>query len=275
VAHARKRPPLDSNEPTLIDAVERAVRSAGAVLLTKLTREKLTPDARDELLRSVEARGLERTAKAMRVPVEQQILALVQGGARVARKDVPKRVKGATAAEITAAIDKLVRAGRARVVVRTQIEVLTGNSERVLGPGDIARLAKLHKELGAALKKVSAKGPPRSILREDVAALVAPIQSAALPEEAPASGIRDIVESEIRRLEDPALKLVRIPDLVRALAGRLSANDVHRALSDAAASGAVELRPEAGSEFLPAEDAILCPPGPRGTVFSYARRIAP
>jgi hypothetical protein len=275
VAHARKRPPLDSIEPTLIDAVERAVRSAGAVLLTKLTREKLTPDARDELLRSVEARGLERTAKAMRVPVEQQILALVQGGARVARKDVPKRVKGATAAEITAAIDKLVRAGRARVVVRTQIEVLTGNSERVLGPGDIARLAKLHKELGAALKKVSAKGPPRSILREDVAALLAPIQSAALPEEAPASGIRDIVESEIRKLEDPALKLVRIPDLVRALAGRLSANDVHRALSDAAASGAVELRPEAGSEFLPAEDAILCPPGPRGTVFSYARRIAP
>jgi hypothetical protein len=199
----------------------------------------------------------------------------VQGGARVPRKDVPKRVKGAAAAEINAAIEKLVRAGRARVVVRTQIEVLAGNSERVLEPGEIARLAKLHKDLGAALKKVNAKGPARSILREDLAALLAPLQSsAAAPEEAPPSAARDIVESEIRRLEDPALKLVRIPDLVRALAGRLSANDVHQVLSDAAASGAVELRPEAGSEFLPAEDALLCPPGPRGTVFSYARRIA-
>jgi hypothetical protein len=275
MAHPRGRPPLDRIEPALIDAVEQAVRSAGAVPLTKLTREKLTPGARDELLRSVEARGLERAAKAMRVPLEQQILALVQGGARVARRDVPKRVKGATAAEITKTIEKLVRAGKARLVVRTQIEVLAGNSERVLSPGEIAQLAKLHKDLGAALKKVNAKGPARSILREDIAALLAPIQRSAAPEEAPPGRARDIVESEIRRLEDPALKLVRIPDLVRALAGRLSANDVHQALSDAAASGAVELRPEAGSEFLPAEDALLCPPGPRGTVFSYARRIAP
>lgn len=243
--------------------------------LAKLTRDKLTPGALDELLRSVEARGLERAAKAVRVPVEQQLLALVQGGARVARKDLLKRVKGAKGAEINAALDGLVRAGRARVVIRTQMEVLAGNSERVLEQGEIARLTKLHKELGAALKKVSAKGLPRTMLREDIAALFAPIQRAVAPEEAPASGARELVETAIRKLEDPALRLVRIPDLVRALEGRLSANDVHRALSDAAASGAVELRPESGSEFLPDEDAKLCPPGPRGTFFSYARRIAP
>jgi hypothetical protein len=70
MARLRKQAPLDRIEPALIDAVEQAVRSAGAVPLTKLTREKLTPGARDELLRSVEARGIERAAKGMRVPVE-------------------------------------------------------------------------------------------------------------------------------------------------------------------------------------------------------------
>ena len=33
----------------------------------------------------------------------------------------------------------------------------------------------------------------------------------------------------------------------------------------------LELRAEVGSEHRPKEDAALCPPGPRKTVFSYAR----
>ena len=57
--------------------------------------------------------------------------------------------------------------------------------------------------------------------------------------------------------------------------GRATIAEVHRALLDAAAAGTVELRPEAGGEFLKEEDARLCPAGPRGTVLSYARLREP
>ena len=39
------------------------------------------------------------------------------------------------------------------------------------------------------------------------------------------------------------------------------------------ANSTIELRPEAGSEFLQDNDAALCPRGPRGTVFSFARLL--
>ena len=83
-----------------------------------------------------------------------------------------------------------------------------------------------------------------------------------------------MVVETLRRMEDPSLKLVRIPDLVRALASRFSTEVVHLALSKAAENGVIELRPDAGTEFLKSEDMSLCLPGPRGTVFSYARRLS-
>ena len=71
------------------------------------------------------------------------------------------------------------------------------------------------------------------------------------------------------------LGLSRVPDLVRALDGRATIDDIHRALLAADDAGEIELRPESGGEFLSDEDARLCPPGPRGTVLSYARIVKP
>jgi hypothetical protein len=288
VARARKTPPLersgsnkpgspqkpaDHAEPALVGEVERAVRQAGALPLGKLTRAKLSKEAQADLLEQLVARGLERRPKAVRVPVEEQLVPLVMGGGRVPLKDVPRRVKGATKTEINAALTRLVRADKLRIVVRTQVEVLVGGAERTLEPPEIASLVKLHAELAKTLKKVAAKGLPRTLLREDLAPLLEPLERTARP--AKAQPAREIVDDALRRMEDPVLKLVRIPDLVRSLAGRLPVPDIHFALSDAATRGAIELRPEAGSEFLKPDDAILCPPGPRGTVFSYARLLAP
>jgi len=273
-------PPRDHVDPSFVRGVEDAVRRAGAVPLARLTREKLTPGARAALEEQLAASGLERTAKTMRVPLADQILALVQAGARVPVKELGKRVKGASpAAEIKTALDGLRKQGRARVVIRTELEVLVGPAERVLDPGEVAQLVKLGAALGKTLKKVGARGLPRALLREDVAALLAPLEaitrSRAEPAGDGAAARRELLDAAVARLSDPTLKLARVPDLVRALAERLPTAEVHRALEEAAFAGWLELRPEAGGELLKPEDAALCPPGPRGTVLFFARRLAP
>lgn len=272
----RKTPLFDPSDTQLVDDAERAVRAAKAVPLTRLTRAKLTPEASIELVRQLVSRGMERGPKTIRVPLAAQMEELLQGGARVPLKDVSKRVKGGSKTEINAVLSKLVREGRARVVVRTQVEVLVGPSERALDPTEIAQLSKVIAQLGKTLKKVQAKGLARSILQEDMADLLAPLQpsrrlAAPTPSEAPSG----LVDEALRRLEDPALKLVRIPDLVRSLAGRLPLDAIHLALAEAAKNGTIEMRPEAGAEFLKPEEVSLCPPGPRGTVLSYVRRVSP
>lgn len=242
--------------PELPTEVEGAVRARGALPLAKLTKTKLGPAARRDLEQRLVAAGLERTPSAVRVPLAEQILALLGRGGRVPLRDVAKRVKGGAKKDLDAAIDALVRGGQARVVVRTAVEV--------------ANLVAAHAALGKVLKKVTAKGRPRSILRDDLAALLAPIEKAA-SSRPKARTPAMIVAEALRRLA--VLDLVRVPDLVRSLDGEVALADVHRALLDADDAGTIELRPEAGNEFLSEEDARLCPPGPRGTVFSYAALV--
>lgn len=122
------------------------------------------------------------------------------------------------------------------------------------------------------MKKVTAKGRARTVLRDDLNPLLAAFDPVREPPETTA-GATGIIAEALRRLA--VLDLVRVPDLVRALDGKVALADVHRALLAADDAGAVELRPEAGNEFLSEEDARLCPPGPRGTVLSYARVVRP
>jgi hypothetical protein len=60
---------------------------------------------------------------------------------------------------------------------------------------------------------------------------------------------------------------------VRSLLADASLDLVHEALLTLAKHGSLELRPGSGTEFMTAEDLALCPPGPRGTSFVYARWI--
>jgi len=277
---ARKTAPLRELPADLPAEVERAVRAAGALPIAKLTRARLGDEARRLLESRLVAAGLERAGKAIRVPLAEQIGALLEGGARVALKDLPRRIKGAARKEIDAAVDAVVRAGTARVVVRTQIEVLVGAADRALSPAEIAELVKAHAALGKVLKKVTARGRPRSLLRDDLTALLGPVAVGAgdaRPAHHPATGALDagaLVAEALARLEDPVLKLARVPDLARALAGRLALAELHRALFAAEDAGVIELRPEAGGEFIADEDARLCPSGPRGTVLSHVRRVS-
>jgi hypothetical protein len=278
---ARRTPPArDAIDDALVAGVAEAVRRALVLPIAKLTKEKLTPRARDELVQRLVAGGLERTPKTVRVPLAEQIHALLAGGARVALKDLARRVKGASPkAEIARTLDALRKQGRAAVVVRTVAEIVVGPGERLLTAAEVAELAKIHAALGKTLKKVAARGGPRTLLREDLAALLAPLAAplaapAAPPADA-ASVRRALLAVALAAREGPVLKLVPVPDLVRGLASALPVADVHLALHEAVEAGWLELRPEAGEEFIKPEDAALCPPGPRGTVLYFARRIAP
>jgi hypothetical protein len=274
-ATPRAKKNLDALPPELPAEVEARVRREGMVLLGKLTARRLGPSARAELEAALEARGLERTPKSVRIPLAAQLAEAVAAGARVPLKDVSGRVKGGTKPEVASALASIVRDGGAKVVVRTKVDVLVGPAEPTLAPAELDELTAAHAALGDVLRAVAAKGWTRTLLRDDLRALLEPFARfvTAPSRSAADTSAHAIVADALRRLEDRKLKLVRIPDLVRALDGSLPLAAIHRALLDAAESGALELRPEAGSEFLSEEDASLCPVGPRDTVFSYARLV--
>jgi hypothetical protein len=123
-----------------------------------------------------------------------------------------------------------------------------------------------HKDRSALLRSWLAQGGPE------------PRRAAAVEQPPPAESIEDLppavyerVYAALRREHDPHLGLIRVPSLVRRLAPRTSVEQVHALLRALQERGVLELRPDAGGEFLRDEDSALCPRGPRGTVFSFAR----
>lgn len=272
---SRKTVKANRADAALVADLERTIREVKSLARSKLPRGQLTASALTELEQQLVQRGLELTAKSIRVPIKAQLLALLENGGHARRAGIQKRVKGALVAEIDGVIQHLVKAGQVRVVIRTKDEMLVGLEASVLLPGEIARLAKLADQLAGILNKVHAKGGPRTLLRDDVTALFDGLQEWVTRRvDAPPTS-RQVFEAKLRSLEDPKLKLVSIPKLVRSLVGQLSTTDIHHALSEAAERGAIELHPDGGSEYLQPEDAALCPPGPRDTVFSRARLLSP
>jgi hypothetical protein len=89
----------------------------------------------------------------------------------------------------------------------------------------------------------------------------------------PQKALLEQVSEAIQREQDPRLGLVRVPVVVRELMTSFSLAQIHAVLFTLHKQGKLELRPEAGSEFISQKDAALCPPGPRGTIFTFARFI--
>lgn len=88
------------------------------------------------------------------------------------------------------------------------------------------------------------------------------------------SVLTDVLMSTLRELEDPRLKLIAVADVVRAIAQNwpdVWTRDIHDELRELAVEGVLELRPSEGTEVHSQADLLLCPPGPRGTRFVYAR----
>ena len=266
---ARKVQEVDELPDGLVEEVEGAVRESGAVPLRKLTRVKLSRRVEGLLHEQLARRGLERTGRAVRVPVREQVLAAAATGP-VATAAVRKRVRGlAGAGELALAVGDLARSGRAAVVMRDGVEHLAAPSPQVLAPAELAVVRDLARALGKLVTSLRPRAgrPPRSLWRPDVDQLLE--QARAELGGGAASDPVALVVDAVRRYASPTTGLAPVPAIARALGSRLP--DVREALLAASAAGLVELRPESGVGLLAPADAELCPRDPDGWPLSWAR----
>lgn len=263
-----------SYEPREIEEITQKIRAAAALPLAKVARlcpADLDPDTRARLIAGLATRGLERTAKLIRIPLAEQLDALLAQGERIPLKLVAKRIKGATGPELKAALAAQLKAGGAHVVVRGKNEVLVGGSERIVGRDGIARLASLQKALTELGKKVAAKGGPRTVLVEDLELLLEDVRG--LIEQKPSEDSGLALREALQRLARAQHGLVSIPALVRAIPG-MSTEAIHAFLISEESAGNVELRAETSvGTLLSAADRALCLQSSSGDLLSYALLI--
>lgn len=264
MARSSKTSVVDSFGTELVDEVDRLVRASRFVPRSRLSRFKLSPAALERLNAALVDRGLEVTPKGLRVALSDQVSVLVRDGARIAVAQVSKQVKGASASELKAALSRMVANREACVVVRGKVEVLVGPAERVLSGDELDRLATL-------VKKLRAKGWGKTLLREDLLEIASGASGDDLhPPSAATPDAWPLIATEMARLQDPTLRLVWIPDLIRRLADRLSTAKAIEALLAASRLGRIDLRADSSPDLLSPEDRALCVPGPRDTLLSYA-----
>ncbi len=265
---ARKVQELDHLPDGLAEEVEAAVRQAGAVPLGKITRVKLSRPAAGQLHEALARRGLERTGRAVRVPVREQVVAAIAAGP-VATAALRKRVRGlAGSGELALVLADLARSRRVALVVKGGVEHVAAPSGDVLSPAELAAIGDAARALGKAVTAVRGRAgrAPRSLWRPDVAQLLDRARAALGAAGDPVA----LVVDAVRQHASPTTGLAPVPAIARAL-GR----DVRDALLAAAAAGLVELRPESGVGLLAAADAELCPRGPDGWPLSWARELQP
>lgn len=266
---ARKVQEVDELPGGLVEEVEGEVRRSGAVALRKLTKMKLSRRAEGLLHEGLARRGLERTGKAVRVPIREQVVAASAPGP-VAASAMRKEVRGlASAGELKLVLADLVRSGRAAIVMRDGVEHLAAPSPEVLASEQLAAVQDLGRALGKAVSSVRARAgrPARSLWRADIVALLDRARAALAGEADPVA----LVVQAVRRHASPTTGLAPVPAIARALGGALP--DVREALLAAAAAGLVELRPESGVGLLAPADAELCPRGADGWPLSWAREL--
>jgi hypothetical protein len=264
-----------SFEPREIEEIAQRIRAAVALPLAKITRlcpTDLVPDARARLIAELPTRGLERTAKLVRVPLAEQLGALLAEGERIPLKLVSKRIKGATGPELKAALAAQIKAGGAHVVVRGKNEVLVGGSERIVGRDGLVQLVSLQKALTELAKKVSAKGEPRTVLIEDLEQILDGVLGL-IEQKKPSEDSAPALGEALQRLARAQHGLVSIPALVRALP-TMSTEAVHAFLISEENAGNVELRAETSvGTLLSTADRALCLQSSSGDLLSYALLI--
>jgi len=273
----RARQEIDQVPDGLAEETERAVRQSGALPLRRIkpAQGALSRRAQGLLLETLARRGLERTARALRVPLRDQVAALLAGGAPIATAALRKQLAGVeSAAELKLVVRDLVRAGRAALVMRAGKEHIAARDGALLSREQVAHIADVARKLArlAASARARAGQPPRTLLRADILALLDPARRGLDAGDADGDPVA-LVIAAVRERIDPTTGLAFVPEVARALDGRLAGDALRAALVGAARSGLVELRPESGVELLTPADAAMCPRGPDGSPLSWLRLV--
>jgi len=268
----------------LVEDAAARVRAARFVPKAKLVPGKLSRADEVVLIERLAARGLERTARGVRVAVAEQVRGAIGAAERLTLPELAARVVGATRAEIRRAAMGLVGAGELVLLPATRGDAFAKPGPHVLSPGELETARDVAQALAKLIARVKARrgSPPRTLERAELRALVAPLAELAElaePAGAGAGGSETTTSRVLAKLTELGRERGRsvfIPDVLRALhADRDGERQIaHAALLELARAGRVELRPESGVGNLSEQDRALCPSGADGLVISYARVVA-
>lgn len=214
-------------------------------------------------------KGVELGATTIRRPLASQVTELFRAHECIAAKGLEKRVKGANAREVAAAVDALVSRKILVRVLRKDGPGLAPAATEVVGRDAVANLTRRIAELQKLLKASTTKR--LSLLESDVEALIGSLSTTGDAKPLPAERGPTLADEIARRVRATNLPM-RVPDLLRALGAPF--DDAKRALVEGAARGLFDLEPESGMGRLSPDDALLCPAGPMGTRLSWVRARA-
>jgi hypothetical protein len=275
------------------------VRRDGTIKRAALVKLGVPRAQLTQVAESLSREGLEITKTFIRVPVREQLLARLGGGA-IALKAARASVVGSpSVTDLRAAVSALVNEGLATVVMRGKQETLVASSE-ALTRAQMETLDTLVTQLTVALKPTRRKSPygsrtagGYSLLASDVQALLTAVDTLRARAERPttlaahddapthavtqgqahdqAPGLDDVLRA-INALREPS-GLTFVPTLVRTLESRMNVAATHAALSQGVRSGVLELRPESGMGRLSADELSLCVAGAAGSRLSWVRRL--
>src|SRR5580692_4667141 len=228
------------------------------------------PSVRDRVLDALRLEGFEVTAKVVRVPIEEQLGAVLRDGGYLAFNTIASHVRGATAAEAKQVATTLTDSGRARKILRTATETLVPVTEDVVADKGLAIASKRASDLARQLHNAARKGV--GVLRSDIAqaldgVLPAPSRSAA-PHRPDSSLELDVLLRAVDATRDAKVGLSFVPKVVGLLSADFGHATAQKALLDAASRGLLELRPEGGLGRLSEAERMTCPEGPQGTRLS-------
>jgi hypothetical protein len=233
------------------------------------------PSVRDRVLDALRVEGFEVTAKVVRIPIEDQLRAVLRDGGYLAFNAISSHVRGATAAEAKQVAKALAESGRARRILRTTTETLVPVTADVVADKGLALASKRAADLARQLQNAARKG--MGVLRSDVEQAldgVLPTNPRSGASRRPDSSLElDVVLRAVDAARDAKVGLSFVPKVVGLLSVNFGHATAQKALLEAASRGFVELRPEGGLGRLSEAERMACPEGPQGTRLSWARRI--
>lgn len=247
-----------------LDAIKQRVERSQALSIKSLPA-KLSRNGRLWLFEQLERAGFERTPRYIRRPLQEQLLERLAQGP-VAKAALLSQLKGTSKQQSSRLLSQLARAGRVSLVRQGRKDVAALPSACAAST-QVDELRRLKAELDRLLRATRAGSQPRRLLRSDVERLLSQLPAGDQVHHTEAlliEGLKDLSTG------DP---IVFVPDLVRSVAARLTAEQAKSALLSLARRQRVELRPESASGLLAPVDAALCPPGAGGVPLSYVRLI--
>jgi hypothetical protein len=289
MAKANKAATWDEPTDAVVDAVERVVRETGALTFKKVGKTGLPSRVRWSrrgelaLQEALIRRGLERTAKHVRVPLLEQMRAVFATPRSVPKAKLTSVVAGlGPAAERDRAIEEARKAGVVKVVLVDGKEHVASVSVDTVPETE---MRALRAQAEALVKWLRKSAPKRSkgalgVLPAEVAARVhsalgaAPTRGGVVSAGADGAPLESSVVDVVRETaRASSIGIAFVPDVVTKLMAKWPVDQVLRALLDQHGAGRIELQPDSHLDAPAPEQARLMPTTRDGTRLAYVRPL--